>query len=175
VALHRRGTSSAPTQTGGERPGDPVRGSGYDRRVTTFYDVDRANMRLPEVREVLEHLRDQRLELIGLRDRLAALGPDAAPADGGSIVDEALEGAPDSPRLLTVRMQAVIDQMQAGVSRLDAWGIQLRSIEAGLIDFPALANGRQVWLCWRLDEEEVSFWHEMLAGYDTRRPLIELT
>lgn len=143
--------------------------------MTTFYDIDRANARLPEVRDVLEHLRDQRSELIGLRDRLAELGPDAGATDGQSIVDEALDGAPHSPRVITARMQAVIDQMQAGVSRLDAWSIQLRSIETGLIDFPALANGRQVWLCWQLGEGEVSFWHELLAGYASRRPLIELT
>ncbi len=169
---------------------DPVGASGYHREVTTFYDIDRANARIPEVRDVLEHLRDQRSELIGLRDRLAELGPDAAAADGPSIVDEALRGGafsggvfdrgalggvPHSPRVITARMQAVIDQMQAGVSRLDAWSIQLRSIETGLIDFPALANGRQVWLCWQLGEDEISFWHELLTGYASRRPLIELT
>ncbi len=163
--------------------------------MTTFYDIDRANARLPEVRDVLEHLRDQRSELIGLRDRLAELGPGAAAADGPSIVDEALRagalsggditggglgggglgGVPHSPRVITARMQAVIDQMQAGVSRLDAWSIQLRSIETGLIDFPALANGRQVWLCWQLGEGDISFWHELLSGYASRRPLIELT
>lgn len=173
VAAVPFGSARGPDRSGGSA--DPVGASGYHRDVTTFYDIDRANARLPEVRDVLEHLRDQRAELIGLRDRLAELGPDAAAADGPSIVDEALDGAPYSPRVITARMQAVIDQMQAGVSRLDTWSIQLRSIETGLIDFPALANGRQVWLCWQLGEGEISFWHELLSGYASRRPLIELT
>ena len=71
-------------------------------------------------------------------------------------------------------MQGVIDQMQAGVARIDELGVTLREIESGLVDFPALVSGRQVWLCWRLGEEEVGWWHELTAGVAGRRPLAEL-
>ncbi len=71
-------------------------------------------------------------------------------------------------------MQGVIDQMQAAVGRLDEIGVTLRDIPSGLVDFPALVSGRQVWLCWRLGEERVEWWHEVTAGFDARRPLIEL-
>jgi hypothetical protein len=71
-------------------------------------------------------------------------------------------------------MQGVIDQMQAGVARIDELGITLRDIETGLVDFPALVSGRQVWLCWRLGEESVAHWHELTSGFDSRRPLTEL-
>ena len=76
--------------------------------------------------------------------------------------------------MLTARMQAVIDQMQAAVARLDEWGITLRDIPSGLVDFPALVTGRQVWLCWRLGEDDVAWWHELTAGVAGRRPLAEL-
>jgi hypothetical protein len=59
-------------------------------------------------------------------------------------------------------------------ARIDGLGITLRDIERGLIDFPALAGGRQVWLCWELGEEDVAFWHELDTGFGSRRPLIEL-
>ena len=81
---------------------------------------------------------------------------------------------PDELRLIRLRMQGLIDQMQAGVARIDALGTTLRDIESGLIDFPALASGRQIWLCWRLGEEEVGWWHELSTGFSDRRPLIEL-
>jgi len=56
--------------------------------VTDFYDIDRANARLPEVRGVLEQLRSQRLELIALRDRLVAARRHAqAPGEGRTLVD----------------------------------------------------------------------------------------
>ena len=58
-------------------------------------------------------------------------------------------------------MQGVIDRMQAGVARIDELGVTLREIETGLIDFPALASGRQIWLCWRLGEGDVEWWHEL--------------
>ena len=157
--------------------------------MTDFYDIDRANARLPEVRRVLEQLRSERLDLIALRDRLAAARRRAeAPGDGRTLVDEALGGAAggaaggapgsevsDSARVLDARIRAVIDQMEAAVARLDAWSVQLRDIEGGLADFPALVNGRQVWLCWQLGEDEIRFWHDLTSGFGGRRPLIELS
>ena len=71
-------------------------------------------------------------------------------------------------------MQGVIDQMQAGVARIDDLGITLREIETGLIDFPALVSGRQVCLCWRLGEDAIEWWHELSAGFSGRQPLAEL-
>jgi hypothetical protein len=68
----------------------------------------------------------------------------------------------------------VIDQMTAAVARIDGLGITLRDIERGLIDFPALVGGRQVWLCWALGETDVAHWHELDTGFASRRPLIEL-
>ena len=72
-------------------------------------------------------------------------------------------------------MQGLIDQMAAGVARIDELGIALRDIPTGLVDFPALVNGRQVWLCWRRDEDAIHFWHDLDSGFGGRRPLIELT
>ena len=166
-------------------PDGPQAVSRYHRRVTDFYDIDRANARLPEVRRVLEQLRSERLDLIALRDRLvAARGRTEVPGDGRTLVDAALgeaaagtpgSAASESARVLDARIRAVIDQMEAAVARLDAWSVQLRDIEGGLADFPALVNGRQVWLCWQLGEDEIHFWHDLTSGFGGRRPLIELS
>ena len=107
-------------------------------------------------------------EAVGLIGDGEALG-EAADGTHGSATS-------DSPRVLDARIRAVIDQMQAAVARLDEWSVQLRDIEDGLADFPALVNGRQVWLCWQLGEEdEIHFWHDLTSGFGGRRPLIELT
>lgn len=145
--------------------------------MTAFYTLDRANARLPEVRAILEDLRARRTELIALRDRMRVAAQAEVPG-GRSLVDEALAdagtGELESPRVLAARIQAIIDQMQAAVGRLDDWDVTLRDIGTGLIDFPALVNGRQVWLCWRLGEDDVAWWHELTAGVAGRRPLSEL-
>ncbi len=67
----------------------------------------------------------------------------------------------DDLRLTRLRMQGLIDQMAAGVARIDALGLTLRDIEHGLVDFPALVAGRQVWLCWQRGETAVGFWHSL--------------
>jgi hypothetical protein len=134
--------------------------------VSRFYTIDEANTALPEVERILIALRDQREELIALRDRVVA----ASPPDDESPSDEAAEQV----RLLRLGMQGLIDQMQAGVARLVELDITLRDISTGLIDYPALVSGRPIWLCWRLGEDDVAHWHPHDEGFDSRRPLSDL-
>lgn len=147
--------------------------------MARFYDLDRANARIAELREILESLRSQLAELTRLRDAIlerqsaVEAATEAGSAGPGRSADD--DEPDDELRLSRLRMQGLIDQMQAGVARIDALGITLRDIPTGLIDFPALANGRQIWLCWRLGEEDVEWWHEVSTGFSDRRPLIELS
>jgi hypothetical protein len=134
--------------------------------VTRYYAIDEANAALPEVDRILAALRDQRAELIALRDEALAATPD----DGEPATRQAAEDL----RMLRLKMQGLIDQMQAGVARLVDLDITLRDISTGLIDFPALMAGRHIWLCWRLGETEVGHWHRHDEGFSNRRPLTEL-
>jgi hypothetical protein len=61
--------------------------------------------------------------------------------------------------------------MRAGLDRLFEEGIILRDAESGLIDFPSRRDGQDVFLCWRLGEERVEFWHGPESGFTGRRPL----
>ena len=144
--------------------------------MTRFYRIDEANDELTALVPILTALRDQRAELIRLRDEVIAGGEGAS--DGEQPISRP-RGEPSTRpaqdlRLARLRMQGLIDQMQAGVARLDALDIALRDIETGLIDFPALVNGRQVWLCWRLGEDTVDWWHELTAGVAGRQRIIDL-
>lgn len=133
--------------------------------MTRYYAIDEANAALPGVERILAALRDQREELILARDRALALTPD----DGAATPEEA-----EQLRRIRLRMQGLIDQMQAGVARLVELDITLRDISTGLIDFPALVSGRPIWLCWRLGEGPIAHWHPHDEGFDSRRPLSEL-
>jgi hypothetical protein len=161
------------------RPPAPSGRLGTSARIgwmSRFFDLDAANGTIPELRTILETLRDERHQLIALRDefaRQAALETTPGSATDDPAVARAREQAVQRKRL-RLRMQGVIDQMQAGVARIDELGVTLREIEIGLVDFPALVNGRQVWLCWQLGEGDVEWWHELSDGIGGRRPLIEL-
>jgi hypothetical protein len=143
--------------------------------MAQFFDIDAANAALPELRTILETLRDERGQLIQLRDEFARQAATAGGPSGsrGTADDESPDA--EERRRLRLRMQGVIDQMQAGVARIDELGVTLREIETGLIDFPALVTGRQVWLCWRLGEGDIEWWHELTDGFGGRLPLAELT
>src|SRR6476619_2294612 len=118
--------------------------------MARFYDLDEANAAIPEVRTILESLRDQRAELIRLRDAVLAHATEDE-SRGESRGDATTE------------------------AKIDARGSTLRESETGLIDFPALASGRQSCLCWRLGEDDVAWWHELNDGFDGRRALADLT
>jgi hypothetical protein len=62
-------------------------------------------------------------------------------------------------------------ELQRAVGELGAADIVVRDLRRGLIDFPALREGREVYLCWLVDEPEIAFWHDLDAGFAGRRPL----
>lgn len=141
--------------------------------MTRFYDIDDANDALPEIERILLGLRDQRADLIRLRDTVVA--HEGGRTDDGGRSDGPAGTATADIRTLRLRMQGLIDQMQAGVAQLVDRDVTLREIETGLIDFAALAGGRQIWLCWRLGEGEIAWWHELSEGFAGRRRLEDLT
>ena len=57
------------------------------------------------------------------------------------------------------------------MAEFDARGIVLRDLDRGLIDFPSLRDGREVYLCWIDGETDIGFWHELDAGYAGRQEL----
>ncbi len=146
--------------------------------MTGYFDIDRANALLPQLTDTLLRLRDLRAEVVDLRDRLVELNdPTAAggaPTGGSGQPQAARAEVQQESRLLHMRLQGSFDQMQAAVAQIDEWGVQLRQIETGLVDFPALVSGRPILLCWRLGEESVGWWHEISTGYGGRQRLEDL-
>jgi len=99
------------------------------------------------------------------RARLTALGPRAMDAMAGLDLDSggAYPGR-DVARSLV--------ELSRAAGELEAVDIVLRDIDRGLVDFPALRDGQEVYLCWLLDEEDaIGYWHAPDAGFAGRRPL----
>ena len=142
--------------------------------VPVFYDFDKANAKLPEVRETLLRLRAQREEIVAVRDRIVELNAPALAGGAAAFPVSTTDEVAQETGRLRMKMQGLVDQMQAGALEMDGWGIQLREIETGLVDFPALVSGRPIWLCWRLGEERVEWWHETTEGFDGRHRIEDL-
>jgi hypothetical protein len=123
----------------------------HDRHFTR----EQANALLPQVEPLLRELR-------AARDRLTdseahELLATAAPANGG--------GAPG--RVVGDAFLQVRDLL----ARIQGLGIVIRDIDRGLIDFPAIVEDREVYLCWQLDEPGIEFWHDLESGFGGRQPL----
>lgn len=117
------------------------------------YTVEEANALLPELRERLERIRTNRQVLLRAAERIKAQVARDGGGHHGSDYWEASRA------------------LRADVERLAEQDILLRDPESGLVDFPGRREGRSVYLCWRLGEERVGFWHEVDTGFAGRRPL----
>jgi len=69
------------------------------------------------------------------------------------------------------QLETLVEDMKRRVSELEDFGVIVKDLEYGLVDFPADRYGENVLLCWRYGEPEVSFWHKPNEGYNGRRPL----
>jgi hypothetical protein len=69
------------------------------------------------------------------------------------------------------KLQKDFDRFDKLVHQILDLGIEIKDINTGLIDFPALKDGRAVYLCWRYKEESIQFWHEIDAGFAGRQPI----
>ena len=123
----------------------------HDRHFT----LAEANALLPRLDPALRELREARDRLTD-EDAHAALAG-AAPGNGGGE-----QGRDVGEAFLDVR------RLLSGIQEL---GIVVRDVDRGLIDFPAIRDGHEVYLCWQLDEQAVGFWHDLDSGYGGRRPI----
>ena len=55
--------------------------------------------------------------------------------------------------------------------RIEGMGCEVKGIREGLVDFPSLREGREVYLCWRMPEKEILFWHDINTGFSGRKPI----
>jgi hypothetical protein len=119
------------------------------------YTLEQANAALPWVAERIERLREAQALLTEkeARDALSEAAPGNGGGEPGQVVSEGFLA------------------LRSGLAELEAMEIVLRDLERGLIDFPALREGREIYLCWVEGEDEIGFWHELEAGYAGRQPL----
>jgi hypothetical protein len=132
-----------------------------------FFTVAEANNALPLVRAIVRDITELARELRDRHERLIRLRP----GDRFRLSDAHEE-----------ELQQVQAELERGQERMDEYvrelgqlGVELKDYFTGLIDFPSLRNGRPVYLCWRLGEAEVAYWHELEAGFAGRQKLVSDT
>lgn len=130
------------------------------------FTLSRARQILPEVRARLEEAVQARAALEGVRQSVAGFSA-RANLRGGVSLDVAAADRWNS----TARDASAA--LEAAMKRLHALGVQVKDLQMGLVDFPALYRGREVLLCWRLGEPDIAWWHGTEEGFRGRKPVDE--
>jgi hypothetical protein len=120
------------------------------------YTPNQANEALQEVRPLVA-------DLIQLGERIRSVQPEI-----WSVVEKSA-GNGGHPELS--RMLPDFDRLDAVLHRLQDMNIEVKDLSIGLIDFPALKDGRVIYLCWKYNEDRIQFWHEIEAGFAGRQPI----
>ena len=118
---------------------------------------------LQEANEALNIIRPLMDEVQRIRQKILEKQPEAWPA----IEKSAGNGG---NRALSNMVQD-FEKFDALVHRIQDTDVLIKDINTGLLDFPALRDGHEVYLCWQYGEEEIAFWHEVEAGYAGRQPI----
>jgi hypothetical protein len=132
-------------------------------RLVRHFTPAEANAALEHVRPLVERLVAQRADHIAALERQEELERKIR-GNGGGIPPAQLAEA-------TAEVDAHARRLANLVDEINARGAEVKDIDTGLIDFPALRNGETVLLCWQLGEDEIGFWHRVDDGFAGRRPL----
>ena len=127
------------------------------------YTLEEAEAALPWVRDAVDSMREATAELLDARAKLSAL-LEAIHSNGGSTHEEEMHE-------LRSQVEKSTEALRLPLEEFESRGIIIRDLQRGLIDFPALRDDREVYLCWIYGEERIDYWHELDTGFAGRQPL----
>jgi hypothetical protein len=127
------------------------------------FTLEEANAALTELRPIVERMVQHRRDLTAAQTRQVELVTRIA-GNGGDMVPSDLHD-------LAETIQREADAISDCAERINQAGAQVKSLEEGLLDFPAKRGEEDVLLCWKLGEDEIRFWHGTEEGFSARKRL----
>ncbi|HUG94156.1 MAG TPA: DUF2203 domain-containing protein [Planctomycetaceae bacterium] len=132
-----------------------------------YFTVDEANARLPLVRAIVQDIVRLYEEVHERRERLARIRQ----IRGGELKDDSVYS--DELRQAELELDKDIARLEAFAAELHELGAELKDPVIGLVDFLTQIDGRDAYLCWKLGEDEIQFWHDLNSGFRGRQSLLE--
>ena len=133
---------------------------------TRVFTVEEANATLPLVRAITNDLATLAQEVVERRERLAVLDVGRSP-NGQKVYSEEVAQIASELDSDTQALQDFVDELRQ-------LGVEPKGALDGLVDFPAMLDGRVVFLCWKLGEPQITHWHELEGGFAGRQPISTL-
>lgn len=144
------------------RSGSRFTGNMADR----YFNRVEAEELLPLIVSQLEQVRDHKRTINQLNQELSGAGARIMML-GGSI--------PTHQDLTRKKIESLrlTNEVEQAVAEIQETGCVVKDLDEGLVDFPSLRDGREVYLCWKLGEERIAYWHGLEEGFAGRKPLDE--
>jgi hypothetical protein len=134
-----------------------------------YFTLAQANALLPGVRARLTRVMQLSAHLRSGGDGDLTPTPPGTPWLADPVL--AAWGAPD-PEEASVVTNGLTDALNEQVRALEALGVELKDLTIGLVDFPSFLDGTtEVYLCWKLDERSVGYYHALHTGFRQRKPI----
>lgn len=121
-----------------------------------IFTLSEANRLIPQIEEHLATVKRCKTVLLRVKDEIKKAAAKAQ-FGGGSFAGRHYIGA--------------LQEISANLQAVHEMGVLVKDVDMGLCDFPYLLNGRIVFLCWKLGESEIHWWHEVHTGFTSRQPL----
>lgn len=122
--------------------------------MSRYFTLQEANRALIAIRPLVDEIQAIRREILARKPEVWPVVERSA-GNGGSQAAS--------------KLVQEFERLDALVHKIQETGALFKDINLGLLDFPALKDGREVYLCWKYGEEEIAFWHEIEAGYAGRQ------
>jgi hypothetical protein len=117
------------------------------------FTLSQANRSLPLVKRIVR-------DIVRTHDEALSMQAQVESMDDGKETAE-----------IQTKLDAMVDRLRDFVGELSDVGCELKDYQTGLIDFVGQHQGRDVYLCWKLGEEKVNYWHELTTGFAGRKPV----
>ena len=132
------------------------------------FTVSEAHTLLPTVGPLIEQLQALQRSIVQTNHQLDDAVGKLAQGNGYPI-----QAIKTSIRDLTTHQLQLIEAFQSVLQQLEGLGCLLKDLTMGLVDFYSVRDGEPIFLCWKLGEDRIRFWHALESGYAARQPLAE--
>ena len=132
--------------------------------MSKFFTRDQAERVLPEVEQLLREALHLKSQFVDADELLKETVREITMRGGMSVNNERLGDARERRDAAAGRLPTVIEAIQEH-------GCLIKDLDTGLLDFPTLYEGREVYLCWRLGEQRIEYWHDIEEGFRGRKPI----